>query len=49
MGQRQSVAKTTVQTWLIPGRHITGDGVMVEIPGFAVNIAAPRAHEAVAL
>ncbi|HWR98698.1 MAG TPA: hypothetical protein VN317_09790 [Candidatus Methanoperedens sp.] len=49
MGQPQSAAKATVQTWLIPGRHVTGDGVMVEIPGFAVNIAAPRAHEAVAV
>lgn len=49
MGQRQSAAKATVQTWLIPGRHVTGDGIMVEIPGFAVNIAGPRAHETVAL
>ena len=49
MGQRQSVAKATVQTWLIPGRNVAGDGLMVEIPGFAVNVAAPRAHEVVAL
>jgi len=49
MGQRQSTAKATVQTWLIPGRNVTGDGLMVEIPGFAVNIAAPRAHEVIAL
>jgi len=49
MGQRQSAAKATVQTWLIPGRNVAGDGLMVEIPGFAVNVAAPRAHEVVAL
>ena len=49
MGQRQSVAKSTVQTWLIPGRNVAGDGLMVEIPGFAVNVAAPRAHEVIAL
>jgi hypothetical protein len=49
MGQRQSTARSTVQAWLIPGRHVLGDGFMVEIHGFAVNIAAPRAHEAVAL
>jgi len=49
MGQRQSTAKATVQTWLIPGRNVTGDGLMVEIPGFAVNIVAPLAHEVVAL
>lgn len=49
MGQRQSVAKSTVQTWIIPGKNVGGDGLMVEIPGFAVNIAAPLAHEVVAL
>lgn len=49
MGQLQSVAKATVQTWLIPGRNVTGDGLMVEIPGFAVHVAAPRANEVVAL
>jgi hypothetical protein len=49
MGQRQSAAKATVQTWLIPGKNVGGDGLMVEIPGFAVNIASPRAHEVVAL
>jgi hypothetical protein len=45
LGQRQSAAKATVQTWLLPGRHVAGDGIMVEIPGFAVNVAAPRPHE----
>jgi len=49
MGQRQSVAKATVQIWLIPGRSVAGDGFVVEIPGFAVNVAAPRAHEVIAL
>lgn len=49
MGQRQSAAKATVQTWLIPGRHVTGDGIVVEIPGFAVSVARPRANETVAL
>jgi hypothetical protein len=49
MGHPQSVAKATVQTWLIPGRHVTGDGLVVELPGFSVKVAAPRAQEAVAL
>jgi hypothetical protein len=48
MGQRQSAARATVQTWLLPGRHVSGDGIMVEIPGFAVNVAAPRPHDTVA-
>jgi hypothetical protein len=49
MGQRESTAKATVQSWLIPGRHVAGDGLIVEIPGFAVHVVAPLAHEAVAL
>lgn len=49
MGQRQSAAKATVQSWLIPGHSVSGDGLIVEIPGFAVNLAAPRAHEVFAL
>ena len=49
MGQRESAAKATVQTWLIPGKHVAGDGLMVEIPGFAVHVVMPLAHEVVAL
>jgi hypothetical protein len=49
MGQRESAAKATVQTWLIPGKHVAGDGLMVEIPGFAVHVVTPLAHEVVAL
>ena len=49
MGHPQSVAKATVQTWLIPGRHVTGDGLVVELPGFSVSVAAPRRQEEVAL
>jgi hypothetical protein len=36
------------QLWLLPGKHITGDGLVVEIPGFIVNALAPQAHESVA-
>ena len=49
VAQTRPGAKATVQIWLIPGRSIAGDGLIVEIPGFAVNIAAPRMHEVIAL
>lgn len=49
LGQRHSVATSTIQAWLIPGKHVLGDGFMVEIHGFAVAVAAPRAGETVAL
>jgi hypothetical protein len=48
MAQRQSITRATVQTWLLPGRHVLGDGIVLEIPGFAVNVGAPRLHEAFA-
>ena len=43
--QKQSQVTTSTQLWLIPGKHITGDGIVLEIPGFAIDIMEPRAHE----
>ena len=43
--QAQSQVTSTTQLWLIPGKNITGDGILLEIPGFAVDVLAPQAHE----
>ena len=45
MAQKQSQVTTSTQLWLIPGKDITGDGVILEIPGFAIDILQPQAHE----
>lgn len=45
--QAQAHAKTTTQLWLIPGKDITGDGILLEIPGFAVDVVSPQAHASV--
>ncbi len=45
LAQRQSAATSSTQIWLIPGKHIEGDGVLLEIPGFAVNIISPQTSE----
>ncbi len=45
MAQKQSQVTTSTQLWLIPGKNITGDGIILEIPGFAVDILQPQAHE----
>ncbi|EMR01471.1 hypothetical protein [Cesiribacter andamanensis] len=37
------------QLWLLPGRHIEGDGLVLEVPGFIVNVLAPQTHETIAL
>jgi hypothetical protein len=48
-GPGNSRIKSSTQLWLIPGKDITGDGVTVEIPGFFVEVQAPRSTETVPL
>jgi hypothetical protein len=48
-GQRQSMTENSVQMWLIPGKNITGDGIIVEIYGFSVDVLSPQAHQMVKL
>lgn len=43
--QLQSRVSSSTQLWLIPGKDITGDGIVLEIPGFAIDIMQPQAHE----
>lgn len=45
VGQKQSQVTSSTQLWLIPGKDITGDGIVLEIPGFAIDILQPQAHE----
>ncbi len=50
LAQRQSASEASATLWLIPGRHLTGgDGVLLELPGFAVDVLAPAAHSRHAL
>lgn len=35
--------------WLIPGKAMDGDGVVLELPGFAMRINHPMPHQAVSL
>ncbi|HBH61788.1 MAG TPA: hypothetical protein DDX85_08640 [Nitrospiraceae bacterium] len=37
------MVKSSTQIWLIPGRDIVGEGVIIEVPGFAVDARAPEA------
>lgn len=43
--QKQSQVRSSTQLWLIPGKDITGDGIILEVPGFAIDILQPQAHE----
>ena len=42
--KRQATVMAQTQVWLIPGKDIVGDGVVVEIPGFIVDVLAPQTH-----
>ena len=35
--------------WLIPGKEMTGDGIVLELPGFAMHIEHPLPHQSVSL
>lgn len=44
--KKQARVLSSTQLWVIPGKDITGDGVILQIPGFVVDILAPQTHEA---
>lgn len=45
MAQRQSSNTASITQWVVPGKNITGgDGLMLELPGFVVDILSPPAH-----
>ena len=46
---KQARAKATTELWLIPGKHILGDGIILEIPGFIVDVLTPRTHEFISI
>ncbi len=35
-GFKPDTVKSSTQVWMIPGKHMTGDGVIVEVPGFSI-------------
>ena len=44
VNSKDARVQSTTELWLIPGKHILGDGIVVEIPGFVVDILNPRTH-----
>lgn len=45
----QSQVQAVTELWLIPGKHILGDGIILEIPGFIVDVLNPRTHQFITL
>ncbi|MEJ2901508.1 hypothetical protein WAE58_03695 [Pedobacter panaciterrae] len=46
---KQAQAKVSTELWLIPGKDILGDGIILEIPGFIIDILKPRTHQYLSL
>lgn len=44
VAQPQSSVTSSTQVWLIPGRDMTGDGIILKLPGFSVDVVKPQAH-----
>ena len=45
LAQRQSANRVTATHWVVPGKNITGgDGWVLELPGYVVDVLAPPAH-----
>src|SRR5690606_7183007 len=40
---------SSTELWLIPGKHILGDGIVLEIPGYIIDILGPRTHQYIPL
>lgn len=49
VSRRGSAIKGSVQVWLIPGKDIAGDGIILELPGLILDIIAPSSHQFIAL
>ncbi len=48
LGQPQAMAEVSTTVWIAPGLHVTGgDAIELELPGFAVDVIQPVAHEVV--
>lgn len=43
--KKQAAVKASIQLWVIPGEDITGDGIIIEIPGLIVDVLSPQTHE----
>ena len=46
---KNAQVKAQTQLWLIPEKHLVGDGIVVEIPGFIVDILSPQRHSRISL
>ena len=44
-GKKQAQVLSSTQMWLLPGKHILQNGVVLEVPGYVVDILTPQTHQ----
>lgn len=49
LSNRQAQAAISTEMWLIPGKNILGEGIILEIPGYIIDILKPRTHQYIGL
>lgn len=45
INKKNARVQASTELWLIPGKDILGDGLVIEIPGFVVDILKPNTHQ----
>lgn len=49
LNNKQAQAVVSTEMWLIPGKNIVGEGIILEIPGYIIDILKPRTHQYIGL
>lgn len=49
VNRRNAAVKGATQLWLLPGKPIAGDGVIIELSGYILDILAPNTHQFISL
>ncbi len=39
---KPNMIKSSTEMWLIPGKDITGEGIVIEVPGFSIDARTPE-------
>ncbi|AZI23824.1 hypothetical protein EA772_00110 [Pedobacter sp. G11] len=45
VNRKNATINASTQLWVIPGKNILGEGIVLEIPGFIVDILSPTTHQ----
>lgn len=49
LSRKAAAIKGSVQVWLIPGKDILGEGIVIDLPGLILDVLSPTSHQAITL